>query len=150
MTEKQVNDMREVAILTANTNATKGLPINNNMAMVEAKLDAYISNANVIDGGNELAIVQSMNYGEMQYYKSIENDLWGYRFANDLPETDICKSSVGKTYAVGSSELDIMQPPLHYRCDSFLVPIYKSEESKPQIDNYVPAPSILKQKTIWQ
>jgi len=148
MAEKQINDMREVAILTANTNATKGLPINNNMAMVEAKLDAYISNANVIDGGNELAIVQSMNYGEMQYYKSIENDLWGYRFANDLPETDICKSSVGKTYAVGSSELDIMQPPLHYRCDSFLVPIYKSEESKPQLDNYVPAPSILKQKTI--
>ena len=148
MTEKQINDMREVAILTANTNATKGLPVNNNMAMVEAKLDAYISNANVIDGGNELAIVQAMNYGEMQYYKSIENDLWGYRFANDLPETDICKSSVGKTYAVGSSELDIMQPPLHFRCDSFLVPIYKSEESKPQIDNYVPAPSILKQKTI--
>ena len=148
MTEKQINDMREVAILTANTNATKGLPVNNNMAMVEAKLDAYISNANIIDGGNELAIVQAMNYGEMQYYKSIENDLWGYRFANDLPETDICKSCVGKTYAVGSSELDIMQPPLHYRCDSFLVPIYKSEESKPQIDNYVPAPSILKQKTI--
>jgi hypothetical protein len=148
MTEKQINDMREIAILTANTNATKGLPVNNNMAMVEMKLDEYIDNANIIAGGNDLAVVQAMNYGEMQYYKSIENDLWGYRFANDLPETDICKSSVGKTYAVGSAELDIMQPPLHFRCDSFLVPIYKSEESKPQLDNYVPAPSILKQKTI--
>jgi hypothetical protein len=146
--EKQLSDLRDIAILTANTNATKGLPVNNNMAMVDSKMDDYINNANKIDGGNELATVQSMNYGELQYYKSIENDLWGYRFANDMPETDICKSLVGKTYPLDSAELDIIQPPLHYRCDSFLVPIYKSEEAKPQFDNYVPAPSILKQKTI--
>ncbi len=83
----------------------------------------------------------------MQYYKSIEDDLWGYRFANDVPETEICKSLKGKTYAKDSSELDIIQPPLHFRCDSFLVPIYKSEK-KPEIDNFIPSDSILKQKTI--
>jgi len=148
MAEKQLNDMRDIAILTANTNATKGLPVNNNMAMVDSKLDEYIDNANKIAAGNELAIVQAMNYGEVQYYKSIENDLWGYRFANDLPETDLCRSLVGKTYPLNSAELDIVTPPLHFRCDSFLVPIYKSEESKPQFDNYVPSPSILKEKTI--
>lgn len=148
MAEKQLNDMRDIAILTANTNATKGLPVNNNMAMVDSKLDEYIDNANKIAAGNELAIVQAMNYGEVQYYKSIENDLWGYRFANDLPETDLCRSLVGKTYPLNSAELDIVTPPLHFRCDSFLVPIYKSEESKPQFDNYVPSPSNLKEKTI--
>lgn len=147
MAEKQLNDMREIAILTANTNATKGLNVNNNMAMVDSKLDEYIENANKIGAGNELAIVQAMNYGEVQYYKSIENDLWGYRFANDVPETKLCQALVGKTYPLNSAELDIITPPLHYRCDSFLVPIYKSEE-KPQFDNYVPAPSVLQEKTI--
>jgi len=148
MAEKQLNDIRDIAVLTANTNAAKGLPVNNNMAMVDAKMDKYIDNANKIAGGNELATVQSMNYGELQYYKSIEEDLWGYRFANDKPETEICKSLVGKTYPLDSSELDVIQPPLHFRCDSFLVPIYKSQEAKPDFDNYIPAPSILKEKTI--
>lgn len=148
MADKQLNDIRDIAILTANTNAAKEIPINNNMAMVEKKMEDYINNGNRIEGGNELAVVQSMNYGEMQYYKSIEKDIWGYRFANDSPETEICKSLVGKTYPLDSSELDIVQPPLHYRCDSFLVPIYKSEEGKPAFDNFVPSSSVLKQKTI--
>ena len=147
MAEKQLNDIREIAILTANTEAAKGLSVNNNMAMVDEKMDDYIANQNIIEGGAELAVVQALNYGEMQYYKSIEDDLWGYRFANDVPETEICKSLKGKTYAKDSSELDIIQPPLHFRCDSFLVPIYKSEK-KPEIDNFIPSDSILKQKTI--
>jgi len=148
MVDKQMNDLREAAILSANTGATKGIPINNNMAMVDQKMDDYINNANRIDGGNELAIVQAMNYGEMEYYKVIEDELWGYRFTNDVPETDICKSLNGKTYPLNSSELDMVMPPLHFRCDSFLVPIYKSQEPKPDFDNFVPSDTILKQKTI--
>lgn len=147
MVDKQLNDIRELAILTANTEAAKGLSVNNNMAIVDEKMDDYISNKNIIEGGVLLAVVQAMNYGEMQYYKSIEDDLWGYRFANDVPETQICKSLKGKTYAKNSSELDLIQPPLHFRCDSFLVPIYKSEK-KPELDNFIPSDTILKQKTI--
>ena len=146
--ESQMNSLRDLAILAANTAIAKGLSVNNTMGLVDKKMDDLISNKNKIDVGNELAAVQSMNYGEMQYYKSIEKDLWGYRFANDMPETQICKSLVGKTYPLDSSELDIVQPPLHFRCDSFLVPIYKSQEPKPQFDNFVPSESVLKQKTI--
>ena len=147
MIDKQLNDIRDLSILTANTEAAKGLSVDNNIAIVDKKMDDYINNQNIIEGGLALAVIQAMNYGEMEYYRSIESDLWGYRFANDVPETQICKSLVGKVYPVNSSELDLIQPPLHFRCDSFLVPIYKSE-AKPDIDNFVPPPSIMKQKTI--
>ncbi len=149
MIDKQLNDLREDSILTANTQASKGLSPNNTMAMVDNKMDNYISNKNRIEGGVELAVVQAMNYGEMEYYRSIEKDLWGFRFANDVPETEICKSLVGKTYPKDSSELDIIQPPLHFRCDSFLIPIYRLESpERPDFDNFIPSTRILKQKTI--
>lgn len=149
MAEKQVNDLRENAILMANTQASKGLSVNNTMAMVEDKSDDYIDNKNIIEGGLVLAIVQAMNYGEMAFYNSIENDLWGFTFANDIPKTEICQSLVGKTYPKSSSELDIIQPPLHFRCDSFLIPIYKADASeKPEFDNFIPTDRILEQKTI--
>ncbi len=146
--ENQISDLRNKAILTANTALTKGLPVNNAMALVDKSMDEYIDAKNKIDVGNELAVVQAMNFGERQYYKTIENDLWGYRFANDVPETDLCRSLVGKTYPLNSAELDLITPPLHFRCDSFLVPIYKKEEAKPEFDNFVPAPEIMKEKNI--
>jgi len=146
--ENQIGDLRDAAIFAANTESAKGLSVNNTMAMVDSKMDKITASKNKIEGGNLLSVVQSMNFGEMQYYKTIEKSLWGYRFANDSPETAICKSLDGKTYQIGSSELDMVQPPLHFRCDSFLVPVYVSEEEKPKFDNYVPAPSIMKEKTI--
>jgi len=81
------------------------------------------------------------------HYKSIEDDLWGYEFSNPDPKTNICQSLLGKTYAKDSIELSQIQPPLHFRCKSYLAPIYNSEK-KPVIDNYIPAPSIMKEKTI--
>lgn len=149
MADKQVNDLREDAILMANTQASKGLSVNNTMALVDEKMDDYIASKNRIEFGADTSIVQAMNYGEMEYYNSIKNDLWGFLFANDEPVTQICKSLVGKTYQDGSSAMDVVQPPLHGRCDSFFIPIYKSEfETKPELDNFIPSDEILKQKTI--
>lgn len=149
MVEKQINDLREAALLAANTEASKGLSVNNTMAIVDEKMDNYIASKNRIEFGADTSIVQAMNYSEMQYYKSIENDLWGFRFANDEPVTQICKSLVGKTYKDGSSAMDIVQPPLHGRCDSFFIPIYKSDfATAPELDNFIPSDEILKQKTI--
>lgn len=149
MIDKQLNDLREDSILVANTQASKGLSTNNTMAMVEEKTDNYIASKNRIEGGLDSAVVQAMNFGEMEYYRLIEDELWGFRFANDEPVTEICRSLVGKTYPKTSSEMDIVQPPLHFRCDSFFIPIYKSESpEKPDFDNFIPSEQILKQKTI--
>ena len=117
--------------------------------MVEDKTDDYIASKNRIEGGLDLAVVQAMNFGEMQYYATIKDELWGFRFANDEPVTEICRSLVGKTYAKDSGEMDMIQPPLHFRCDSFFIPVYKSESpERPEFDNFIPSDRILKQKTI--
>jgi len=142
--EKMVNDLREAGLLSANTSISKGYSVNQSMAQVGDSMDKVIESNN-IDVGSELSIVQSMNYSEMQYYKSIEDNLWGYRFSNVAPVTAICRASVGKTYRKDSLELTEMSPPLHFRCKSYYAPIYKNED-KPDFDNFIPPPSIMEQK----
>lgn len=146
MTEKQMEDLRAVALLVANTQLAKGLSINQAMSEVNREMDEFIESSN-IDVANELAVVQTMNYSEMQFYDSIQDELWGYEFSNPDPKTDICQSLVGKTYRKDSTELAQITPPLHFRCKSYLSPIYKTEK-KPDFDNFIPPPKLMEQKTI--
>jgi len=149
--EKMINDLREAGLLTANTSTSKGYSVNQAMAQVEESLDKIIDSGNV-ELSSSMGIVQSMNYGEMEYYKSIEDNLLGYEFTNPSPVTNICKALVGKTYRKDSLVLVEMSPPLHFRCKSYFVPIYKDDpkykDKKPEFDDFIPPPSIMKEKTL--
>lgn len=145
--DKQVVGLKDISLLVANTAVTKGYSTDMTLALVESSMDDFIENGNNAELTNVNSISQAASMGEMDYYKSIENNLWGYRFSNHSPETDICNSLVGKVYHVNSPEMMLISPPLHYRCKSFWEPIYADNE-KPEYDDYVPPPSILKQKTM--
>lgn len=145
--EKQLADMKDTVLLTANTASTKGYGLEQSLAQANETLDNFIDNGNQAELANFTTTSQAMSYGEMAYYKSIEEYLWGYRFENVSPKTNICQSCVGKTYRDGSSAMTEMSPPLHFRCKSYYEPIYKDLE-KPKYDDYIPSPSIMKEKTM--
>lgn len=146
--DRQAEQFQSEAILTANSTFTKGGSIDSAVANAEKVTDNWLNSAKFIPIASELSVVNMVNFGEYKYFKSIEDDLWGYRFSNHDPKTNICKSLVGKTYHKSSSALADIMPPLHPRCKSFVEPIYKSE-MKPEFDDYIPAPSIMKEKTIY-
>lgn len=144
----QTNKLRDQSLLIANTASTKGYSLDQTLAQVEKGMDEFIASGNNAELANDTSIIQATSYGEQQYYKKIEDSLWGYRFDNVSPKTNICQSLVGKTYHVNSIEMEQVSPPLHFRCKSYYSPIYKTEEKPDQYDDYIPAPSILKEKTM--
>jgi len=145
--DKQVTSMKDIALIVANTATTKGYTNDMTLALVESSMDDFIASGQNAELTNANSIAQACSLGEMDYYKTIEQNLWGYRFENAAPITDLCSSMVGKTYQTGSAEMLMMSPPLHYRCKSYWEPIYVDNE-KPEFDNYIPPASILKQKTM--
>jgi len=149
--DKMTNDLRDEALFVANTYSTKGYAVNQIMAQVEAKMDKYIE-SNGIELSSLTGITQAMSYGEMEYYRSIEDNLYGYEFVNEDPVTQICKSLVGKIYRKDSPAMLEVSPPLHFRCKSYFVPVYKDDpkykDNKPDFDDYIPPPSILDTRTL--
>jgi hypothetical protein len=145
----QTNGLKESAIFTANSSGLKGYTVDQAVANAERQSDHFIEGNKIIVGA-EMAVINSFSFGETQFYKTIEDQLWGYVFKNDSPVTQICQSLVGKTYQKNSIELTQITPPLHPNCKSYLEPIYKKEnKQKPEFDNYIPAPSIMDEKSIY-
>lgn len=147
--DDQVAGLRARAILAATNGPIKGYSIAQTLSNAGRAIDDFIDSSGVVVGGS-LAVVGTTNFGEQQFYKEIEDQLWGYRFVgvDDAVQSEICRAYDGKTFSVNSPELSEATPPLHPNCRSHMEPIYKSEE-KPEIDNFIPAPSIRKQKSIF-
>lgn len=149
ITDKQLAMLKNRAILTASTNSLKGLAVAQTIANTSKAIDDYITSSGVqVDGS--LITVGTANFGEQQFYKQIEDQLWGYEFVgvDDDRQSDICAFYSGKTFSVNSPELAQATPPLHPNCRSYLRPIYKSEE-QPEIDDVIAPPSIQAGKTIF-
>lgn len=149
ITSKQIEALRNRAILTAQNSSLKGLSIAQSISNTSKAIDDYIQSSGVqVDGS--LVVVGTSNFGEMQFYKEIKDQLWGYRFVgiDDSVQSDICRWYNGKTFSIDSPELAEATAPLHPNCRSYMEPIYKSEE-EPMIDDVIPPPSIREGKVFY-
>jgi len=113
--DKQAAAMLNRAVLTASNNTLKGMSIAHAVANTSKSIDNYISSAGVVVDGS-LVVNGTAVFGEMQFNNEISDQLWGYRFTNPAPVSDICQWYSGKTYSVDSPELSNATPPLHPNC----------------------------------
>lgn len=144
--EDQVTAMKSKAINSAQNSVIRGFTVLNAISVVDEVMDEFLDEQKVAVGAN-ISVTSALNFGNNQFNKSIDEELWGYEFMNDSPETDICKFYKGKTFKTNDPSLAIATPPLHPRCDSYLIPIFKFED-KPDFDNAIAPPTIMKQRTI--
>lgn len=147
--DKQSAGMINRAILTASNNALKGLSVAQTISLTNKSIDDFIESSGVLVDGT-LITVGTANFGEKQFYKEIEDEIWGYRFVgiDDSVQSEICNWYNGKTFSVNSPELATATPPLHPNCRSYMEPIYKSE-AEPEINDVVAPPTIMKGKTVY-
>jgi hypothetical protein len=146
--EDQVTSMKINSILAASNGPIKGLSVDHTMSNVEKVISDFIEGQKVSTGAS-LMTVGALNLGEMQFYKEIKDQLWGYRFVNSDPVSEVCQWYNGKTFSVDSVELTEATPPCHPNCKSYMEPIYKSDEEPPTIDDVIPPPSIRKLITVF-
>lgn len=147
--DQQTSTMINRAILTASNGSLKGYATAQIISNVSKVIDAYLAKGGVSVAGS-LVVVGTMNFGEMQFYKEIEDQIWGYVFSNEDPVSQICQFYNNKTFSVNSPELAAATPPLHPNCKSYLDPIYKSNvDKKPSIDDITAPPSLQDQKVYY-
>ncbi len=147
--DQQSANMLNRAILTASNGSLKGYSVDQTMSNVDKAVKDYIASPGV-DVAGSLIVVGTANFGESQFYKEIEDQLWGYRFVAVMDDvtSEICQWYNDKTFSINSPELANATAPLHPNCRSYMEPIYKSE-SEPTIDDVIAPPSIQQLKTIF-
>ena len=79
------------------------------------------------------AVHQAHVWAEREYYLENENIFKGLRFVAELDRktTPLCRSLDGQEFPLKQAP----QPPLHWRCRSFLMPVFRSES----LENYLAA-----------
>ncbi len=50
-------------------------------------------------------------------------EIEAFQFVNDSPVTDICEELNGTIFSKDDPDIDRYQPPLHFNCDSYILPI---------------------------
>lgn len=146
LVEDQAVAMKAKAINSAQNSIMRGLAINQALANVDEVIDEFLDSTK-LQVGAQLSVVSSINFGNDQFNKTIADELWGFRFVNADPKTEICKHYAGQVFRIDQDALGSATPPLHPNCNSHLEPIYKTEE-KPEFTGKVAPPSIQKQRSI--
>lgn len=144
--EAQTVEMRVQAVLTVQKNIDRGLTIKQSVSEANKKISKFI-NGNAINAAANNIVNDSLSTGQGYFTNGISTELQGHKFVNFSPVTAICRSLNGHYYAINSPESSLVQTPLHFGCNSFLVPIYKDEKTI-KIDNFIPGKSIWQTKTI--
>ena len=147
ITDQQATSMLNKAITVASNGSLKGLTVAQIVSNVDQVIRDYII-SNGIEVAGSLIVVGTANFGEMQFNNEIKDQIWGYRFINDDPVSEICQWYKDKTFSVDAPELSIATPPLHPNCKSYMEPVYKSEE-EPTIENLIAPPSIQQQRSVY-
>lgn len=147
--DQQTSTMVNRAILTASNGSIKGYATSQIISNVSKTIDAYLAQG-ALQVSSSLVVVGTMNFGEMSFYKGIEDQLWGYVFSNEDPVSQICQFYNNKTFSINSPQLAAASPPLHPNCKSYLDPIYKTNQAtSPTIDDVYPPESIQGDKTYY-
>ena len=131
--EDQVSKMRSVALLTANASALKGYSNSEIIEQVKDGIDDFIGGGVIINGA-ALSTIESMNFGSMEYYKTIDKEIVGYKIENDNPTHPYCKAVVGSI--ISKEEVSTMSPPYHFGCNSFLRAVYKKLAKEDDVVNF--------------
>jgi phage gp29-like protein len=151
LAEDHVSAMKIKALLTATSGPIKKYSTSQTMGNVDRVIDQFIDSQKISTGAS-LMVVGGINFGETEFFKEVEDQIWGYRFVaiDDDRTTQICSWYSGKTFSVNSAAVSEAAPPLHPNCRSYLDPIFKSEVAeKPEINDAVAPPSTQKQKSVF-
>lgn len=147
--ESQTVELRARVVFTVQNEIDDGLSTAQAIASASSKSDKYIT-GNTVRAAADNVVNDGWNVGQLDFGKvpEVSSVIVAYEFINLNPKTNICKVlSKGHYYTPGGAAYSWVRTPLHFGCNSFLMPRY-SDEAKVKIDNYIPSPSIQKEKTL--
>jgi len=147
-TDAQMADLEKVIFFqfTSSVDSLSALPIIEK-DLQEAAED-YITGA-AIEGGAGLQAAQFTNAGRNEFFDDPEvaDQVDALQFVNGDPVTPICQDLNGTIFSKDDPEAAKYEPPLHWNCKSYIIPILKGKlgnreildlkPSKASLDKYV-------------
>ncbi len=89
-----------------------------------------------ITGGASVVAGRVINETRNAYFFEDEvlEEIDAFQFVNDVPETPICEYLNGKLFLANDPNYGRYLPPLHYNCDSYIIPILSGNLGNRDID----------------
>jgi len=100
---------------------------------------AMIRGPTVITGA-QAAVSSIVNEARQAYF--FEDDVYeqiqAFKYVNDVPVSDICTELNGHIFDKDDPDLQKYQPPLHFNCDGYFLPILITQK-KPETSKFIPS-----------
>jgi len=118
----------------------------NDPALIKKDLDdtadKYITQGTVdTAAGNVTAVMINDSRNNFFFDKEVLEEIQSFTFMNADPQSEICKTLAGQTFATNDAEFLRYEPPLHHNCKSILRANLKTSKGQPTIE---PVPPISK------
>lgn len=106
--------------------------------------DKYLNGPSV-DAGAGVMAARTVNESRQAFFFDDEvlEGIDAFKFVNDVPETPICEDLNGTIFSADDPDFQRYTPPLHYNCDSYIIPILKGNLGDREIERLKPSSSDL-------
>jgi hypothetical protein len=104
----------------------------------------YITGPSV-DAGAGMMAGKGINEARQAFFFDDEvlEEIEAFEFVNDVPETPICEDLNGTVFSKDDPGFDRYNPPLHFNCDSYILPILNGKLGDREITQLKPSNSDL-------
>lgn len=98
-----------------------------------------------VDGGAGVMAARGINEARQAFFfdDDVLEGVDAFIFKNDIPETPICEDLNGTVFSADDPNFLRYTPPLHYNCDSYILPILKGNLNGREITQLKPSKSDL-------
>lgn len=102
--------------------------------------DKYIEGP-AIPAGSSVVSARGINEARSAFFfePDVLEEIDAFEFRNDEPETPICQDLNGTIFSADDPGWERYQPPLHFSCDSYIVPILKGKLGDREIERLQPS-----------
>lgn len=131
LTQTQKNDLDKAIMLqfSSSVESTDDLDVLK-YDLIEAS-NKYISGP-AIPAGASVVTARGINEARSAFFfdKEVLEEIDAFEFKNDSPETPICEDLNGIVFSKDDPNFWRYNPPLHFNCDSYIIPILKGNLKK--------------------
>jgi hypothetical protein len=102
---------------------------------------AEYAEGSAIASGSSVCAAQVINEARSAFFFNDDtlDEIDAFQFVNADPVSDICQDLAGTVFAKNDPNIDRYQPPLHFNCKSYIVPILKGNLGDREIEDFKPS-----------
>jgi SPP1 gp7 family putative phage head morphogenesis protein len=141
---KQLSDLERAIFFSFNTN----YPTTDSESVLRKDLEEgaeeFIT-SNSVSTGAAITSAKIVNEARAAFFydDNTLEEIDAFQFVNGDPVSPICQDLAGKIFAKDDPEARRYQPPLHWNCKSYMVPILKGNLRGREVEKLVPSKSDL-------